>query len=159
MQDEGVISLVTRPTDWCSGMVVVCNKNGKVRICVDYTRLNRTVRREHHVIPAVDTNLAKRSNAKVFSKLDACSGFWQIPLSVKSKLLTTFITPKGRFCFNRLPFGISLAPEHFQRQMSNVLEGLDGVICHIDDILVYGGDQPTHDQRLVMCCNALLLLE
>jgi len=95
----------------------------------------------------------------LFSKLDARSSFWQIPLSEKSKLLTTFITPKGRFCFNRLPFGISLAPEHFQRQMSNVLEGLDGVICHIDDILVYGGDQPTHDQRLVMCCNALLLLE
>ena len=129
MQDEGVILPVTRPTDWCSGMVVMRKKNGKVRICVDYTRLNRAVRREHHVMPTVDTNLAKLSNAKVFSKLDARSGFWQIPLSEKSKLLTTFITPKARFCFNRLPFGISLAPEHFQRQMSNVLEGLDGVIC------------------------------
>ena len=115
MQDEGVISPVTRPTDWCSGMVVVCKKSGEVRICVNYTRLNRAVRREHHVMPTVDTNLAKLSNAKVFSKLDARSGFWQIPLSQKSKLLTTFITLKGRFCFNRFPFGISLSPEHFQR--------------------------------------------
>jgi len=72
-------------------------------------------------MPTVDTNLAKLSNAKLFSKLDACSGFWQIPLLEKSKLLATFITPKGRFCFNRLPFGISLAPDHFQRQIPNVL--------------------------------------
>ena len=96
-------------------MVVERRKNGKARICVDYTRLNRAVRREHHVMPTVDTNLAKLSNAKLFSKLDARSGFWQIPLSQKSKLLTTFITLKGRFCFNRFPFGISLSPEHFQR--------------------------------------------
>ena len=69
--------------------------------------------------------------------------------------LLLFKTPKGRFCFNRLPFGISLAPEHFRRQMSNVLEGLDGIICHMDDILVYGGDQSTHDQRLVNVLHRL----
>jgi len=83
MQDEGVISPVTRPTDWCSGMVVVRKKNGKVRICVDYTRLNRSVRREHHVMPTTYTNLAKLGNAKLFSKVDARSGSRKIPLSEK----------------------------------------------------------------------------
>jgi len=71
----------------------VRKKNGKVRICVNYVRLKRAVRREYHVMPTVDTNLAKLSNAKLFSKLDDRSGFWQIPFSEKSKLLTTFITP------------------------------------------------------------------
>ena len=55
--------------------------------------------------------LAQLAGAKVFSKLDANSGFWQIPLSQSSRLLTTFITPMGRYCFNKLPFGISSAPE------------------------------------------------
>ena len=63
-------------------------------------------------------------------------------------LLTTFTTPQGRFAFNRIPFGISSAPEIFTRTMSQILEGMDGVICHMDDILVYASDETTHDERL-----------
>jgi hypothetical protein len=95
---------------------------------------------------SVDFSLAKlgNSNSKFFSKLDANSGFSQIPLDPQSRLLTTFITPFGRFCFNRLPFGISSAPEIYQRMMSEILEGLDGVICHMDDILIHS---QTHEQH------------
>ena len=89
--------------------------------------------------------LARLSGAVVFSKLDA---FWQIPLVPESCPLTTFITPYGRFCFNKLPFGISSAPELFQKRMSKILEGLEGVVCQIDDVLVYGKDQAEHDARL-----------
>ena len=67
----------------------------------------------------------------------------------KSSKLTTFITPFGRFKFNRLPFGITSAPEHFQRRMNQILAGMDGVVCLIDDILVYGTTQAEHDQRLM----------
>ena len=74
------------------------------------------------------------SDAKVFIKLDANSGLWQIPLAEKSRLLTTFITPYGHFCFNKLPFGISSAPEIFQRWMNEVLSGLSGALCHVDDV-------------------------
>ena len=92
--------------------------------------------------------LAQLTGAKIFSKLDANSGFWQIPLSQPSRLLTTFITPFGRYCFNKLPFGITSAPEHFQRRMSELLAGLKGFQCLVDDILVFGKDQAEHDQRL-----------
>jgi len=84
----------------------------------------------------------------VYTKLDANSGFWQIPLSPESALLTTFMTPFGRFCFHRLPFGITSAPEHFQRRMSEILSGLNGVVCLVDDILVYGKTREEHDERL-----------
>ena len=79
------------------------------------------------------------------SKLDANSGFWQIPLSKDYRELATFITPFGHYCFNKLPFGISSAPEHFQ---SNLLDGLAGVLCLMDDILIFGRDQKEHDARL-----------
>ena len=84
----------------------------------------------------------------MFSKIDANSRFWQIPLDKKSALLTTFITPFGRYHFNRLPFSITSAPEYFQRRMSEVLSDLEGVVCLIDDVLVHGKSQEEHDHRL-----------
>ena len=141
----GVISKVNEPTLWCAGMVVVPKKSGAVRICVDLRALNANVLRETHPIPKVDDTLAQLTGAAVFSKLDAN---WQIPLSDESKLLTTFVTPFGRYTFNKLPFGISSAPELFQKRMSKILEGPDGVVCLMDDVLVFGKDQKEHDLRL-----------
>ena len=148
MLKEGVISPVTCPTQWCAGMVPVPKSNGRLRICVDLTHLNKAVQRELHPMPSVDESLAKLGQGKLFSKLDANSGFWQLPLDMESRLLTTFITPYGRYCFNRLPFGISSAPEIFQRVMSSTLEGLKGVICQLDDVLIHGADQSEHDARV-----------
>ena len=99
-------------------------------------------------MPHVDETLALLAGAKVFSKLDANSGFWQVPLAESCRHLTTFITPFGRYCFNKLPFGISSAPEFFQKQMSAILEGLPGVLCHLDDVLVFGKDCQDHDAHL-----------
>ena len=148
MQGLGVISPVEEPTPWCAAMVVVPKDSGAVRICVDLKPLNENVLREVHPMPKVDTTLAQLSGATVFSKLDANSGFWQIPLAKEFRLLTTLISPFGRFCFNKLPFGISSAPEIFQRHMNKVLSGLQGVLCHVDDILVYGKDSTEHESRL-----------
>ena len=145
----GVITEVTEPTDWCAGMVIVPKPNGQVRLCVDLTKLNANVCRERHVLPSVETTLAQLGGARYFSKLDANSGFWQIEMTPESFKLTTFITPFGRFKFNRLPFGITSAPEHFQRRMSQILAGMEGAVCLIDDILVYGSTKAEHDHRLL----------
>jgi hypothetical protein len=148
MVKSGVISPITEPTEWCSGMVVVPKPNGKVRICVDLTQLNKNVMREVFPMSSVEDSLAKLQQGQVFSKLDANSGFWQIPLDPESRKLTCFITPYGRFCFNRLPFGISSAPEVFSRLMSHTLQDLPGIICHMDDVMVYGSSQQEHDSNL-----------
>lgn len=155
MERLGVIAKVEVPTDWCAGMVVVPKPNGDVRICVDLTKLNQSVCRERHPLPAVEQTLAQLAGAQVFTKLDANSGFWQIPLSVDSSLLTTFLTPFGRYCFHRLPFGITSAPEHFQRRMSVILDGVEGVVCLMDDVLVYGKTQGEHDDRLLTVLQRL----
>ena len=89
-------------------------------------------------MPSVDHVLAQLENAVVFSKLDANSGYWQILLTQECAPLTTFITPFGRYFFKRLPFGITSAPEVFQKRISQILENLKGLICLMDDILVFG---------------------
>ena len=79
-----------------------------------------------------------------------------IPLTERTQLLTTFITPYGRYCFCRLPFGISSATEHFQRRMQECLVGAEGVIIRTDDVLVKGNTQEEHDRNLD---KALMLLD
>ena len=148
MIKQDVIFEVTAPTEWCAGIVPVPKKNNKVRICVDLTHLNRAVEREAYPLKPVDYNLALLGTSKIFTKLDAASGFWQLPLHPDSQLLTTFITPFGRYGFKRLPFGISSAPEIFQRAMSQILVDIPGVICHMDDILIHSGDKADHDAKV-----------
>nr|XP_023665577.1 uncharacterized protein K02A2.6-like [Paramormyrops kingsleyae] len=148
MEDHGVVKRVTQPTDWCAPMVPVMKPNGTVRICVGLNKLNDNIKRERYILPTTEEILAKLAGASVFTSLDAASGFWQIPLSDDSSLLTTFITPVGRYCFQRLPFGISIAPEIFQRKMHELLGDLDGVAVYMDDVIVYGQDETEHDKRL-----------
>ncbi|UYV83879.1 K02A2.6-like [Cordylochernes scorpioides] len=148
MTSNGVIEKVEGSSEWCSPMVLVAKPSGKLRICVDLSILNQNILREIHPIAVVEHTLAQLKGAKLFTKSDANSGFWQIPLSSESSALTTFITPFGRFRFKRLPFGISSAPEIFQKRMGQILEGLEGTLCHMDDILVYGSCQEEHDKRL-----------
>lgn len=148
MEKNGVISHVDQPTDWCAGMVVAPKPNDKIRICVDLTRLNENVKRENFPLPVIDQSLGQLAGAKYFSKLDANSGFWQIKLSEESRLLTTFITPFGRYAFNRLPMGLNSSSEYFQKKMTQILTGISGVICQTDDVLVYGRTENEHDQRL-----------
>ena len=155
MERGGVISKVDDPTPWCAGMVVVPKKSGAIRICVDLKKLNESVLREVHPLLRVDETSALLAGATVFSKLDANSGFWQIPLAKESRLLTTFITPFGRYCFNKLPFGITSAPELFQKRMKMILEGLSGIVCQMDDILIFGSSQEEHNSRLLAVLQRL----
>ena len=148
MVTSGVIRAVTEPTDWCSAMVPVIKKTGAVRICVDLKQLNTAVRREHFMFPSLEDISPKLADSKVFYTLEAASGFWQIPIDEESQLLTTFITPFGLYAFCRLPFGISSAPEIFQRKMSALLDGMNGVEVIMDDILVHGRSIEEHDGRL-----------
>ena len=148
MEKLGVIEKIERPTEWCAPCIAVPKKNGKLRVCIDFTNLNKSVKREYHPLPTSEEALAELGQSRVFSKLDANCGYWQLRLHPDSRELTTFITPFGRYVCNRLPFGISSAPEIFQREMHKVLMGLEGVICQMDDILVHGKSKEEHYVRL-----------
>ena len=101
MESNVIISLVDTPTPWCSEMVPVPKKSGGVRVCVDLKPLNDSVLREVYPLPTVDDTFGQLTGATIFSQLDTNSRFWQISFCPESRLLTTFITPCGRFCFIR----------------------------------------------------------
>jgi len=155
MVQNEVIKPITEPTEWCAPMVVIPKPSGKVRICGDFVELNKSIIRERFELPTVDATLAKLSGAQVFTKLDANSGFYQIKLNQESAKMTTFITPFGRYCYHRLPMGISSAPEYYMRRMAQITDSLPGVLCLMDDICVFGETQEQHDERLR---NLLVLL-
>ena len=148
MEQEEIIQEIHEPTDWCAGMVPVMKKSGAVRICTDFKKLNQSLKRERYILPTLEDLLYKLKGSTVFSKLDATSGFWQIPLEETTAKLTTFITPFGRYFYRRLPFGISSAPEIFQRTMESILQNQSNVLCYIDDILVHSANDEEHEKHL-----------
>ncbi len=121
---QDVLAPVTRPTEWVSSMVVVQKRDGRIRICLDPKELNEVMQREYYQLPIIEEVATRLNGAKLFSVLDAWNGFWHIKLEEESSYLTTFNTPFGRYRWKRMPFGISSAPEVFQRRMCETIEGL-----------------------------------
>lgn len=144
---QGIIIKVEEPTSWISNMVAI-RKPGKLRLCIDPRDLNKAIKRPKYQMPTLEELLPTLSKARIFTVLDAKDGFHQVKLDDASSYLTTFWTPFGRYRYLRMPFGISSAPEEFQRRMHAVLQGLHGVEVIADDILVFGcGDTEEECQR------------
>ena len=131
-----MIRKVKEPTEWVSSLVVVEKPDGKLRICIDPVHLNKALKRSHYPLPVIEDVLLELFNVKVFSKADLKDGFLHIELDDESSLLTTFQTPWGHYCWKRMPFGISPAPELFQQKLDQNLEGLPGVHRIFDDLLI-----------------------
>ena len=148
MVKRGVIVPVTEPTDWCSQISIQKKRTGKLRICLDPRRLNKVLKRERYPLPTLDDVLPDLTTACVLSKVDLQNGYWHCSLDEQSSKLTTFITPYGRFRWCRLPFGLNVSSEIFQRKLTESIAGLEGVVCVADDILIYGKDDDEHDRRL-----------
>ena len=96
------------------------------------------IKRPKYIIPANEERLPLLTKAKVFTVVDVSEAFHTIELDEESSLLTTLSGPDGRYCYNRMPFGIASGPEEYQRRQHEFLDGLNGVINIADDICVYG---------------------
>ena len=143
-----VIEPVNEPSEWVSQFVVIPKKNNEIRICLDPQELNKVLVRERYTLPILDETLHELSQSKVFSKFDCSHGYWHVKLDNSSSKLTTFQTPYGCYRWLRLPFGVSVAAEIFQKKLNNALHGLHGVICVADDIVVHGTTIEEHDANL-----------
>ncbi|XP_072164277.1 uncharacterized protein [Diadema setosum] len=147
MEQNGVIRKIEHHTDWCSSMTTTVRKDGSIRLCLDPRRLNNALKRPHKVPTLEEVNLTF-AGARYFSKLDAKSGYWSIHLAAKSQELTTFRTLFGRYCFQRLPFGLCVSQDIFQQHMDRIIDGIPGCICIAGDVVVVGRTEEEHDKNL-----------
>ena len=122
-----------------------------LRLCIDPKDLNKAILRENYPLPTIEEVATRLHGAKLFSTLDVRCGFWHVELDEPSSYLTTFHTPFGWYRWKRMPFGISSAPEVFQRRMHELIDGVEVVA---DDFMVVGyGDNveqanQSHDTNL-----------
>jgi hypothetical protein len=116
---------VIEPTcsPWASPIVLVGKKDGSLRFCVDYRKLNDVTKPDKYPLPRCDDSLNSLHGKKFFSSFDLESGYWQIPMDEASKEATAFTSPAGSWQFRCMPFGLQNAPATFQRAMNMVLAG------------------------------------
>ena len=146
------------PTEWCAPGFFVSKKNGDLRLVVNYTHLNKYVRRPVHTFPSTQEILSGLDpKSCVFAKRDATQGYHQVPLEDDSSKLTTFLLPSGRFRFLRAPMGLSCSSDKFCRRSDKVIDGMPAVRKLVDDILVQAPDLNILNYRidmLIECCKA-----
>jgi transposase InsO family protein len=149
LEADGIITPVTTPTDWCAPIVVTPKKTGGVRLCVDLSKLNASVRRELYQsnTPVECVASIAAEEAKFFGVFDALKGYHQCPLDAQSQPLTTFTTPFGRYMYLRAPYGVSSISEHYNRRMDQCFQGLPGIQRLVDDVIVYGRTREEFLQR------------
>ena len=136
-------------SQWAAPIVPVLKRDGSIRICGDYkVTVNLAAKTDTYPLPKIEDLFASLSGGKLFSKVDLASAYQQIPLDEQSKEFTTINTPKGLYCYNRLPFGVASAPSIFQRTMESILQGIDHVCVYLDDILITGATEKEHLQNL-----------
>ena len=142
---------------WASPIVLVGKKDGSVRFCVDYRKVNGITRKDAYPLPRVDDTLDTLAGSKWFTTLDLISGYWQVELEEKDREKTAFCTPDGLFEFKVMPFGLCNAPATFQRLMDMVLAGLQWTNClvYLDDIIVVGKTFSQHLRNLTQVFERL----
>lgn len=134
----GIITKSKSP--FCSNIVMVRKKDGSLRLCVDYRRLNGRTKKDAYNIPRTDTLIDCLRGAKYFASLDLFSGYHQVAMKPEDQERTAFSAgPLGFYQYTKMPFGLCNSPSTFQRLMEQVLEGLTMRTCavYIDDIIVF----------------------
>ena len=157
MLDQGIVKPSESP--FSSPVVLVKKPDNTLRFCVDFRRLNAITVPDCHPTGRVDDSLDSLGSvkAKIFSKIDLLSGFWQMELHPDSKPLTAFCCHEGLYEFERLPFGLRNSPSSFARLMQIVLRGLLFKIClvFIDDIIIFAHTFSEHVTNLKIVFNRL----
>jgi predicted aspartyl protease len=145
-------------SDWASPVIMVKKKDGSLRFCVDFRKLNALTKKDSYPLPLIEDllNNMGKSKAKYFSKLDLASGYWQIPVAEKDIPKTAFITPAGLYEFVVMAFGLTNAPATFQRGMDKLFRGLDKFcLVYLDDIIIFSPTIEKHFEDIQLVFDRL----
>jgi hypothetical protein len=142
---------------WGAPVLFVKNKNGTLRLCIDYRQLNKVTIKNKYPLPRINDLFDQVGGAKIFSKLDLRSGYHQVRIKDQDINKTTFQTRYRHYEFVVIPFGLTNAPTTFMCLMNNIfIQYLDKfVVAFIDDILVYSKTEEEHDEHLQIVLQTL----
>lgn len=131
-------------------IVVVPKKDGTLRICVDYRKLNALTIRDSYPIPHMEECINSLGDATMFSTLDATSGFWQAEIAEEDRDKTAFTPHHGLFRFNRTPFKLKNAPGTYQREMDVLLTKVkwQGALFYLDGIVIFLNTPDEHIEHV-----------
>ena len=148
MEELGIITKSNSP--WCSPLVPVRKKDGRIRICIDFRKLNSITKISSYPLPNIEDSLIQFSNMKYFSTLDLLSGYHQIALDPPSREKTAFATDRGLYEYCVMPQGACNSPATFQNLMNVMLHGMSSkqASAYLDDILVCGATFEEHLDNL-----------
>lgn len=155
MEVAGVIRPSKSP--YASPVVVVTKKDGSLRLCIDYRKLNSCSTRDAFPLPRIEEALEALGQAKFFSTLDLTSGYWQVEVVEQDKHKTAFSTPMSLFEANRMPFGLQNAPSTFQRLMTCCFGDLNftQLLIYLDDLIIFSKTFDEHLNRLQLVFDRL----
>ena len=149
MLDGGAIRPSKSP--WCNAIVLVRKKDGTLRFCIDFRRLNARTKKDSFPLPRMQETMESMVGARFFSSMDLKSGFWQVRMSEKSRQYTAFtVGSLGVYEFLRMLYGLCNTPAMFQRLMQNCLGELNltYALVYLDDVIVYSNTEEDHLCRL-----------
>ncbi|KAF8109753.1 hypothetical protein N665_0092s0025 [Sinapis alba] len=152
----GSIAEVKYP-DWLANPVVVKKKNGKWRVCIDFTDLNKACPKDSFPLPHIDQMVESTSGNELLSFMDAFSGYNQIMMHPDDREKTSFITDRGTYCYRVMPFGLKNAGATYQRLVNRMFADKLGITMevYIDDMLVKSLIAKDHIRHLSECFETL----
>ena len=144
LRQLGIIKYSKSP--WSAPVVPIRKKDGTLRLCIDYRKLNSVTKADRFPMPNMTDLVFSLRGTKYFTTLDLVRGYYQVPLDPGTSEFTAFSTPNNHYEFKRLAFGLKNAPAAFQREMRAVLRDFDSkeVVVYIDDIMVLGANFEEH---------------
>ncbi|KAG1939020.1 interleukin-1 receptor accessory protein-like 1-A [Pimephales promelas] len=142
---------------FASPIVVVRKRNGDVRLCIDYRKLNLQTVKDAYALPNLEESFSALTGSRWFTVLDLKSGYYQIQMSEADKAKTAFVTPLGFWEWNRMPQGVTNAPSTFQRLMEKCMGDLNlkEALVFLDDIIIFSDTLEEHEKRLLRVLNRL----
>ena len=148
MKSAGMI--VDSKSPWCSPVRLVRKKDGSIRVCVDFRKVNNVTEKDAYPIPRIEDLFSYLKPARVFTTLDLASGYYQVKMDPKSSKYTAFSCDFGFFEYAVMPMGLTNACATFQRLMDNVLREFLGKTClvYLDDIIIFSKDLEEHHQHV-----------